>query len=60
MGAAVGRNPISIIVLCHRVIGENGTLTGYVGGLHRKQALLDVEGIVLARGARLGAQAAMP
>jgi hypothetical protein len=38
------------------VIGENGTLTGYAGGLHRKQALLDVEGIVLAPGARHDAQ----
>ena len=59
VGAAVGRNPISIIVPCHRVIGEDGTLTGYAGGLHRKQALLDVEGIVLAPGARLGAQATL-
>jgi methylated-DNA-[protein]-cysteine S-methyltransferase len=59
VGAAVGRNPISIIVPCHRVIGENGTLTGYAGGLHRKQALLDVEGIVLTAGSRLDAQAAL-
>ena len=59
VGAAVGRNPISIIVPCHRVIGENGTLTGYAGGLHRKQALLDAEGIVLAPGARLDAQPAL-
>jgi len=59
VGAAVGRNPISIIVPCHRVIGENGTLTGYAGGLHRKQALLDAEGIVLAPGARPHAQAAL-
>jgi len=56
VGAAVGRNPISILVPCHRVIGENGTLTGYAGGLHRKQALLDIEGIVLADGARHDAQ----
>jgi methylated-DNA-[protein]-cysteine S-methyltransferase len=59
VGAAVGRNPITIIVPCHRVIGEDGTLTGYAGGLHRKQALLDIEGIVLAPGARLGAQASL-
>jgi methylated-DNA-[protein]-cysteine S-methyltransferase len=59
VGAAVGRNPISIIVPCHRVIGENGTLTGYAGGLHRKQALLDTEGIVLAPGARHDAQPAL-
>lgn len=51
VGAAVGRNPISVIVPCHRVVGENGTLTGYAGGLHRKQALLDIEGSVPARGA---------
>jgi methylated-DNA-[protein]-cysteine S-methyltransferase len=59
VGTAVGRNPISIIVPCHRVIGEDGTLTGYAGGLPRKQALLDVEGIVLAPGARLDAQATL-
>jgi methylated-DNA-[protein]-cysteine S-methyltransferase len=52
VGAAVGRNPISVIVPCHRVIGEGGALTGYAGGLQRKQALLDIEGIVPARGAR--------
>jgi methylated-DNA-[protein]-cysteine S-methyltransferase len=56
VGAAVGRNPISVLVPCHRVIGENGTLTGYAGGLHRKQALLDIEGTVLAPGARHEAQ----
>ena len=59
VGAAVGRNPITVIVPCHRVIGENGTLTGYAGGLHRKQALLDIEGIVLAPGARHVAQATL-
>ncbi len=59
VGAAVGRNPISIIVPCHRVIGENGTLTGYAGGLERKQALLDIEGIVLPPGARHQAQASL-
>jgi methylated-DNA-[protein]-cysteine S-methyltransferase len=59
VGAAVGRNPISIIVPCHRVIGENGTLTGYAGGLHRKQALLDLEGVALAPGARHLAQASL-
>ncbi|HVW47047.1 MAG TPA: methylated-DNA--[protein]-cysteine S-methyltransferase [Solirubrobacterales bacterium] len=40
VGAANGRNPVSIIVPCHRVIGADGSLTGYGGGLHRKQALL--------------------
>lgn len=43
VGAAVGRNPISILVPCHRVLGGNGSLTGYAGGLHRKQALLGLE-----------------
>ena len=44
VGAAVGRNPISIIVPCHRVIGSDGSLTGYAGGLDRKTALLRLEG----------------
>ncbi len=44
VGAANGRNPIGIIVPCHRVIGRSGTLTGYAGGLERKQALLELEG----------------
>ena len=43
VGAAVGRNPLSIIVPCHRVIGSNGKLTGYTGGLDRKRALLQLE-----------------
>jgi methylated-DNA-[protein]-cysteine S-methyltransferase len=43
VGAANGSNPIAIIVPCHRVIGANGTLTGYAGGLHRKRYLLDLE-----------------
>ena len=52
VGAAVGRNPISVIVPCHRVIGENGTLTGYAGGLHRKEALLQIEGAEALANAR--------
>ncbi len=44
VGAAVGRNPISIIVPCHRVLGADGSLTGYAGGLERKTALLQLEG----------------
>jgi methylated-DNA-[protein]-cysteine S-methyltransferase len=44
VGAAIGRNPVSIIVPCHRVVGMNGTLTGYAGGLDRKTALLKLEG----------------
>jgi len=43
VGLANGRNPIPIIVPCHRVIGANGTLTGYAGGLERKQLLLTLE-----------------
>lgn len=45
VGAAVGRNPISLIVPCHRVLGADGSLTGYAGGLARKRALLRLEGI---------------
>ena len=52
VGAAVGRNPVSIIVPCHRVVGSSGALTGYAGGLHRKTALLDIEA---SRRARRGA-----
>jgi methylated-DNA-[protein]-cysteine S-methyltransferase len=44
LGAAVGRNPISVLVPCHRVVGADGSLTGYAGGLERKQALLSLEG----------------
>ncbi|MDP2452412.1 MAG: methylated-DNA--[protein]-cysteine S-methyltransferase [Polaromonas sp.] len=46
VGAAVGRNPVSIIVPCHRVMGANGALTGYAGGLDRKTALLKLEGVL--------------
>ncbi len=45
VGAAVGRNPVSVIVPCHRVLGRDGSLTGYAGGLPRKQALLVLEGV---------------
>lgn len=44
VGGAIGRNPIGIVVPCHRVVGKDGTLTGYAGGLPRKQALLQHEG----------------
>jgi len=47
VGAAVGRNPISVIVPCHRVVGESGALTGYAGGMDRKRALLALEASVL-------------
>ncbi len=46
IGAANGRNPIAIVVPCHRVIGANGMLTGYAGGLDKKEFLLKLEGIV--------------
>lgn len=45
IGGAVGHNPISIIIPCHRVLGKDGKLTGYAGGIDRKRALLDLEGI---------------
>ena len=45
VGGAVGRNPISIIVPCHRVIGAGGSLTGYAGGIDKKVQLLELEGI---------------
>ena len=44
VGGAVGHNPICIIVPCHRVVGANGSLTGYGGGIRRKKALLELEG----------------
>jgi methylated-DNA-[protein]-cysteine S-methyltransferase len=53
VGQAVGRNPLSIIVPCHRVVGKNGALTGYVGGLKRKRFLLDLEEPVPAAAGRL-------
>lgn len=43
VGAANGANPIAIVVPCHRVVGADGTLTGYAGGLERKRTLLDLE-----------------
>ena len=45
VGGAVGRNPISILIPCHRVIGADGSLTGYAGGLDKKEALLRLEGV---------------
>jgi len=44
VGAAIGRNPVSLVVPCHRVLGASGALTGYAGGLDRKAALLRLEG----------------
>jgi len=46
-GSATGKNPISIIIPCHRVIGSNGALTGYDGGIERKKFLLELEGYYL-------------
>ncbi len=43
VGGAVGHNPLTIIIPCHRVVGGDGSLTGYAGGLHRKAALLELE-----------------
>jgi methylated-DNA-[protein]-cysteine S-methyltransferase len=47
IGAAVGRNPVSVVVPCHRVLGTDGSLTGYAGGLDRKTALLKLEGALM-------------
>jgi methylated-DNA-[protein]-cysteine S-methyltransferase len=44
VGGAMARNPVAIVVPCHRVVGADGSLTGYAGGLERKRALLDLEG----------------
>ncbi|MEI7737716.1 MAG: methylated-DNA--[protein]-cysteine S-methyltransferase [Betaproteobacteria bacterium] len=44
VGSAIGRNPISVIIPCHRVIGANGSITGYAGGIERKRSLLFLEG----------------
>ena len=51
VAAAVGRTPVPIVVPCHRVIGADGSLTGYGGGIQRKQALLELEGRVARGGA---------
>ncbi|MFO0413368.1 MAG: methylated-DNA--[protein]-cysteine S-methyltransferase, partial [bacterium] len=48
VGLANGQNPVGLIVPCHRVIGANGTLTGYAGGLERKRWLLQHEGASVA------------
>jgi methylated-DNA-[protein]-cysteine S-methyltransferase len=47
-GGAIGRNPVALIVPCHRVIGANGSLTGFASGLPRKERLLQHEGVLLA------------
>lgn len=49
VGGAVGHNPISIIIPCHRVVGANGSLTGYAGGISKKIKLLELEGVNMSR-----------
>ncbi|MDR0402119.1 MAG: MGMT family protein [Treponema sp.] len=49
VGSAVGHNPVSILIPCHRVIGRNGNLTGYAGGIDKKIKLLKLEGIGLSQ-----------
>lgn len=49
VGGAVGHNPISIIIPCHRVVGSNGSLTGYAGGIAKKIALLELEGTDMSK-----------
>ena len=59
VGGAVGHNPISIVIPCHRVVGADGSLTGYAGGIEKKRKLLALEGVdqkhlfVPARGSAL-------
>ena len=53
VGQAVGHNPISIVIPCHRVVGSTGKLTGYAGGLERKQFLLELEEPALAKAEKL-------
>jgi methylated-DNA-[protein]-cysteine S-methyltransferase len=45
-GAATGRNPIAVAIPCHRIVGADGSLTGYAGGLPRKTRLLELEGVL--------------
>ena len=59
-GAANGRNPISIVIPCHRVVGKDGSLTGYGGGLETKRALLDLEGAHVLAHLRTGPFRAHP
>ena len=49
VGGAVGHNPISILIPCHRVVGSGGSLTGYAGGVERKRFLLELEGVDVSR-----------
>jgi methylated-DNA-[protein]-cysteine S-methyltransferase len=54
VGAAIGRNPVPVVVPCHRVIGADGSLTGFFGGLERKRLLLGLEGVPLSGKAPAG------
>jgi methylated-DNA-[protein]-cysteine S-methyltransferase len=54
VGSATGRNPLSVVVPCHRVVGKDGSLTGYAGGLKRKRFLLDLESARAGAGAGAG------
>ena len=49
VGGAVGHNPISLIIPCHRVVGTNGSLTGYAGGVDKKIKLLEFEGVDMSK-----------
>ncbi len=49
VGGAVGHNPVSLIIPCHRVVGADGSLTGYAGGIDRKTRLLELEGVDIDR-----------
>lgn len=49
VGGAVGHNPISILIPCHRVVGADGSLTGYAGGVDKKRFLLELEGVDMSR-----------
>jgi methylated-DNA-[protein]-cysteine S-methyltransferase len=53
IGAVIGRNPLCILIACHRIVSSTGTLTGYAGGLRRKQFLLDLEREAVDRPMRL-------
>lgn len=54
VGRANGKNPIAIIVPCHRVIGKDGSMTGYASGIHRKEKLLRLEGLGQSQGSLFG------
>lgn len=60
VGGAVGRNPFSVIVPCHRVVGSNGSLTGYAAGLDRKRALLELERALVSDAPLISPRITMP